>query len=70
MCFKDMLATLRAEGLVLSQAQVRYAINNDKINRPPLNGSLSFEFGPQHIQELLAYFRSRKARIRPCEMVA
>jgi hypothetical protein len=65
-----MLATLRAEGLVLSQAQVRYAINNDKIARPPMDGSLSFDFGPQHIRELLTYFRSRKARSRPCVMVA
>jgi len=70
MCSKDMMDALRAEGVNVTVPQVRWAIVSGKINRPPLDGSLSFDFGPEQIEELLAYFRSRKARTRPCEMVA
>jgi hypothetical protein len=70
MCFKDTLDTLRAEGIEITATQLRWAINSGKISRPPLDGSLTFVFGPQHVAELLDYFRNRKVRRRPCEMVA
>jgi len=70
MCFKDMFASLRAEGLDLTPAQIRYAIYNGKVSTPPMNGSLSFDFGPQHIAELLTYFRGRERQRRSRKCVA
>ena len=70
MCFKDMFASLRAEGLILTPAQIRYAIYNGKVSRPPLDGSLSFDFGKRHVAELLTYFRGRERQRRSRECVA
>lgn len=64
MCFKDMLDALRADGLAITSTQLRWAINSGQVSRPPLDGSLRFDFGPQQVAELRAYFARCKPRRR------
>lgn len=59
MCMKDLIAALHADGVQVSETQVRWAITSGKIQRPPLDGSLRFVFGPEHLNELRSYFESR-----------
>lgn len=56
MCLKDLLAELQREGLTVSESQVRWAVVSGKITRPPLDGSLRFVFGEQHLDELRRIF--------------
>jgi hypothetical protein len=61
-CLHDFLRTLRAEGVTLTEAQIRWAMATGKVSRPPLDGSLRFDFGPQHVAEVVTYF-SKKQRV-------
>jgi len=70
MCFRDVLDALHAEGVNVNGTQLRWAITSGKITRPPLDGSLRFDFSPQQVEELLAYFRGRKERRRPRALIA
>ena len=65
MCFGDVLNALRQSGMSVSAMQLRWAINSGKITRPPLDGSLRFDFDPAHVVELQNYFRTRKPFRRP-----
>ncbi len=66
MCFRDVLDALRAAGLNINGTQLRWAITSGKIARPPLDGSLRFDFSPQQVDELRNYFTRRKIRRVPC----
>ncbi len=59
MCFRDVLETLRAEGIAVSRTQLRWAIDSGKVDRPPLDGSHRFVFGPQQLVDLRRYFGQR-----------
>ncbi len=61
MCYGDVLRALREDGLNVTTSQVRWAITSGKVSRPPLDGSLSFDFTEQHLTELKDYFRSKAA---------
>jgi hypothetical protein len=63
-CLHDFLQTLRADGVTLTEAQLRWAIATGKISRPPLDGSLRFDFGQHHVTEFVTYFR-KKQRAAP-----
>jgi hypothetical protein len=56
MCLHDLLARLRAEGLAVTEAQVRWALKTGKVSRPRLDGSLRFDFGETHVREFLKHF--------------
>jgi hypothetical protein len=58
MCFGDVLRALRADGLTVNATQLRWAVSSGKVSRPPLDGSLRFDFGEQHLAELRNYFRA------------
>ena len=60
MCLRDLLKRLRDEGLCVTEAQIRWAINSGKVQRPPLDGSLRFVFAEQHVAELRTWFRRRE----------
>jgi hypothetical protein len=60
MCLKDLLKRLRNEGLNVTEAQVRWAINSGNVTRPPLDGSLRFVFGEDHVVELRTWFERRR----------
>jgi hypothetical protein len=59
MCLKDLLDLLREQGVVLSEPKLRWAIKTGKVSRPRVDGSLRFDFGPQHVEEICAYFARR-----------
>jgi hypothetical protein len=61
MCLKDVLATLRREGRVVSESKIRWAIVSGKVSRPPLDGSLRFDFGERQLQELRQLFAAMAA---------
>jgi hypothetical protein len=62
MCLRDFLHTLRARGVTLTEAQIRWAMATGEVSRPPMDGSLRFDFGPEHVAEVVAYFgRKRQA---------
>jgi hypothetical protein len=63
MCLKDFLRALRREGIRVSEAQIRWAINSGKISRPPLDGSLRFDFGPRQLVELRRLLGNRKQEV-------
>lgn len=60
MCLRDVMLALRAEGICVSETQVRWAINSGKVSRPPLDGSLRFDFRPEHLRELVDYLRAKR----------
>jgi hypothetical protein len=62
MCFRELLDALNAEGLSISEPQIRWAITSGKIDRPALDGSLRFKFEAEDLEELKEYFRNRPAR--------
>jgi hypothetical protein len=67
MCYRDLLQILRAEGITPSEAQIRWAISSGKVSRPPLDGSLRFDFGPQHLEELRTSFLQKQEKSSsPC----
>lgn len=59
MCFGDVLNELRQGGLCVNATQLRWAITSGKVERPPLDGSLRFDFGPQHVRQLRGYFEGK-----------
>ena len=59
MCLKDLLAELHRQGIEVSESRVRGAIRAGKITRPPLDGSLRFDFSDEHVFELIAHFKSQ-----------
>ena len=61
MCFGDVLVSLRRQGVSATPTQVRWAITSGKVARPPLDGSLRFDFGEGHLAELRGYFANRRA---------
>jgi hypothetical protein len=56
MCFGDVVRELQQHGLAVTGTQVRWAITSGKVSRPPLDGSLRFDFGEQHLAELRDHF--------------
>lgn len=56
MCLKDLLVTLHLDGIVVTEAKIRWAIKTGKVPQPPLDGSLRFNFGPQHLETLRRLF--------------
>lgn len=61
MCLKELLDALRQKCPVVTVAQVRWAIATGKVSRPPLDGSLRFNFDACHLAQLLDYFARRAA---------
>jgi hypothetical protein len=59
MCLRDLILTLFTEGRVVTEGQVRWAITSGKISRPPLDGSLRFDFGPEHLEQLRRLFNGK-----------
>jgi hypothetical protein len=59
MCFRDLLATLRRQGVLVTESQIRWAITSGKVPRPPIDGSLRFDFGETHVKQLREYFEKR-----------
>ena len=41
---------------------IRFAINARHISRPPLNGSLQFDFQDKHVREVRTYLKRRAKR--------
>lgn len=66
MCLKDLLRKLRADGLVVREPQVRWAITSGKISRPPLDGSLRFDFTQEHIEQLRQIFEVKAQEAAQC----
>ena len=61
MCFRDFI---REVNTILSQqgrrrvsdTQIRWAISKRRISKPPLDGSLRYDFGTEHVKQALAIF--------------
>jgi hypothetical protein len=60
MCFQELLAELRDRDITPTTTQIRWAITSGKVSRPPLDGSLRFRFGAEHVDEFVGYFGSRR----------
>ena len=65
MCLADVITKLRSEGIFATAAKIHYAIQNGRVSRPQLDGSLTFDFTESDIAELRVHFlkkRSKSAR--------
>jgi hypothetical protein len=62
MCLHDLMVFLRENGLEITETQVRWAIKSGKVTRPPLDGSLRFDFRDEHVGEIVHYFTNRFGR--------
>ena len=59
----DVIKKLREEGFEdANYARIHYAIRAGHIDRPPLSGSLSFEFAARHVNQLRKYLASPRKR--------
>lgn len=58
MCLKDLIEALRRDRLVVREGQIRWAISSGKISRPPLDGSLRFDFDEGHLSQLRELLRT------------
>jgi hypothetical protein len=56
MCLRDLLLSLKQDGIEVTESQVRWAITSGKVDRPPLDGSLRFDFGEHHLCQLRELF--------------
>lgn len=56
MCFRDFVRALTAEGVRVTDTQVRWAIATGKIPRPPMDGSLRYVFGAKHVKNAKRIF--------------
>ena len=56
MCLRDLLLNLKRDGIEVTESQVRWAITSGKIERPPLDRSLRFDFGEHHVFQLRQLF--------------
>ena len=61
-----LLTTLHNEGLTLTESQVRWVIVSGKMSRPPLDGSLRFNFSPEHLDQLRRLFSDAERELE-CE---
>jgi hypothetical protein len=66
MCLRDFLAALHSKGVVVSEAQLRWAIASGKIARPKLDGSLRFDFTQEHLEQLGRLFKVKAKEAAPC----
>jgi len=64
MCFSEVLKSLKQSGMEVSPMQIRWAITTGKVPRPPLDGSLRFNFSAQHLEKLRSYFGKSKSSRR------
>jgi hypothetical protein len=64
MCFRDLIQALNAEGITLTESQVRWALRTGKIDRPELDSSLRFVFRQDHVEQLrkLSHWRRTAPR--------
>lgn len=62
MCLTDLLTLLRSRGTEVTEPQVRWAIKTGKISRPPLDGSLRFEFGEVHVLQLELLMKAKEKK--------
>ena len=51
---------MRCDGVEVTEPQIRWAITSEKIDRPPLDGSLRFVFDAHHIEQLRRVFGNRE----------
>ena len=56
MVLSDFVRSLQGLGLRVTASQVRWAIASKGISRPELDGSLSFDFTKDHIEEFRQYY--------------
>jgi hypothetical protein len=63
MCFRDLMGLLREKGIAATESQIRWAMKAGKVSRPPLDGSLRFNFEPQQMAEILALFEPKVALV-------
>ena len=61
MCFRDFIRRLFGEGIQVSDTQVRWAIATNKLPRPPLDGSLRYVFGDEHLEVAKRIFHKQRA---------
>lgn len=61
MCFRDFVRALAAEGVRVTDTQVRWAIASGKIPRPPMDGSLRYVFSTEHVQKAKQIFGRKQA---------
>ncbi len=64
MCMRDLITALRQEGLAITETQIRWAITSGKIPRPELDGSLRFDFGPEHLDQLRRLFGKKAGLLK------
>ena len=62
MCFRDVVRRLFGEGIRVSDTQVRWAIATGRLPRPPLDGSLRYVFGDEHLEVARRIFRRNPCR--------
>jgi hypothetical protein len=62
MCLSDFVRALHGLGLGVTASQVRWAITSERISRPELDGSLSYNFTKEHIDEFREYHDELKLR--------
>lgn len=63
MCYRDFVRTLADQGVRVSEAQIRWAITSGKLSRPPMDGSLRYVFGAEHVDRAKEIFGKSPARI-------
>jgi hypothetical protein len=59
MCLRDLLTALKMRGIEVTESQIRWAIKSGQVSRPPLDGSLRFNFDEDHLREITTFFASK-----------
>ena len=63
MVLSELRQKLRGEGFGdVPTHVIRFAINEGHVSRPPMSGSLQFDFQDKHVREVRAYLKRRNAR--------
>ncbi len=61
MPLSEVLQELKKAGVKTTPARIRFAIVSGHVSRPPLDGSLRFNFSDKNFAELFEYFHRPKS---------
>jgi hypothetical protein len=63
MTLSEVIQELNGRGIQdVTRAKIHYAIDTGKVDKPPLNGSLQFQFGKQHVKQIATYLSKPRKR--------
>lgn len=69
MTIGEVIRLLRSEGLAVSSQKIHYAITQDYVDRPPMNGARMYIFGEREVGQIRQYLSGDRRHHREPEHI-